>query len=64
MSGTEERLEETLCRGIPLAGTPGQTYVERRGITMDIADAAGIRYVGDFAGRPAVIVGLYDLYPA
>jgi hypothetical protein len=35
-------------------------YVERRGITMKVAEAAGVRYVGDFAGRPAVIVGLYD----
>jgi len=60
MPGTEERPEDTLSRAIPLAGTPGQTYVERRGIAVAIADAAGVRYVGDFAGRPAVIVGLYD----
>jgi hypothetical protein len=60
MSGTEESLEDTLSRGVQLAGTPGQRYVERRGIALEIADAAGVRYVGDFAGRPAVIVGLYD----
>lgn len=60
MPGTEERLEDTLRRGLPLAGTAGQAYVERRGITVEIAEAAGVRYVRDFAGRPAVIVGLYD----
>jgi hypothetical protein len=36
--------------------------VERRGIAIEIADAAGVRYAGDFAGRPAVIAGLYDHY--
>lgn len=60
MPGTEERLEDTLARGVPLAGTSGQKYVERRGITMEIAEATGVRYAADFAGRPAVIVGLYD----
>lgn len=60
MPGTEERLEDTLSRGIPLAGTLGQTYVERRGIALQIADSAGVRYASDFGGRPAVIVGLYD----
>lgn len=60
MPGTEEQLEDTLARGIPLAGTPGQAYVQRRGIAVEIADAAGVRYLGDFAGRPAAIVGLYD----
>jgi hypothetical protein len=60
MPGTEERLEETLVRGRPLAATAGQTYVERRGIAVEIAEAAGVRYAADFAGRAAVIAGLYD----
>ena len=60
MPGTDEPLGQTLARGIPLAGTPGQAYVERRGIAVAVADAAGVRYAADFAGRPAVIAGLYD----
>src|SRR5438309_1888912 len=60
MPGTEERLDETLARGLPLAGTAGQAYVERRATTVDLAEAAGVRYAADFGGRPAVIVGLYD----
>jgi hypothetical protein len=60
MPGTEERLEDTLARSVPLAGTAAQKYVERRGIPVGIAEAAGVRYAADFAGRPAVIVGLYD----
>lgn len=60
MPGTNEELGDTLARGAPLAGTAGEMYVQRRGITMKVAEAAGVRYVDDFAGRPAVIVGLYD----
>lgn len=60
MPGTAERLEEALARSIPLAGTAGQAYVERRGITVQVAEAAGVRYAGDFAGRAAVVAGLYD----
>jgi hypothetical protein len=60
LPGTTESPQETLARATPLVGTPGQAYVERRGIPVGIADAAGVRYMCDFAGRPAVIVGLYD----
>jgi hypothetical protein len=45
---------------VPLAGTPGQAYVERRGIPIGIADSAGLRFARDFAGRPAVVQPLYD----
>jgi hypothetical protein len=51
---------DLLAGSSPLPGTPGQSYVERRAIPVDIAHAAGVRYVPDFAGRPAVIVPLYD----
>jgi hypothetical protein len=43
-----------------LSGTPGQTYVERRGISLAVAEAAGLRYAPEFAGRPAVIAALYN----
>lgn len=49
-----------LARAVPLAGTPGQDYVERRGIPLWIATDAGIRFDPDFAGRPAVLAGLRD----
>ena len=60
MPGKQESLEETFARGIPLAGTAGQAYVERRGIAVEVADSAGLRYAADFAGRAAVVAGLYD----
>lgn len=60
MPGTGESPEELLARAAPLAGTPGQAYVERRGVPVDIAEAAGVRFVGDFGGRPAVVVPLRD----
>jgi hypothetical protein len=53
-------LEEALTSAVSLAGTPGQEYVERRGIPLGVAEAAGVRFASDWGGRPAVIVGLYD----
>src|SRR6202035_3843060 len=60
MPGTQESLEQTLVRTVPLKETPGQSYVERRGISLDVAHAAGTRFAPDFAGRPAVVQPLYD----
>ena len=60
MPGTGELPGERLARALPLAGTPGQAYVARRGVPGDVADAAGVRFDGDFGGRPAVLVALRD----
>lgn len=43
-----------------LRATVGQAYVERRGIPLAVADAAGLRFDPDWAGRPAVLVGVHD----
>jgi hypothetical protein len=53
-------MRELLAAAALLTGTPGQEYVERRGIPVAIAHDAAVRYAADWAGRPAVIVGLYD----
>lgn len=60
MPCTGESPGERLARAVPLAGTPGQAYVERRGVPGDIADAAGVRFDRDFGGRPAVLVAMRD----
>lgn len=39
----------------PLAGTPGQSYIEKRGIPLEIANSAGITFSENFGGRPAVL---------
>lgn len=57
---TGESPDERLARAQPLAGTPGQAYVERRGIALAVADAAGLRFDPDWGGRAAVLVGLHD----
>jgi len=53
-------MRELLAAAAPIAGTPGEEYVERRGIPVAVAQAAGVRYAADWDGRPAVIIGLYD----
>jgi Toprim-like len=60
MPGTGTSPAELLARAVPLAGTPGQAYVERRGVPIEIADTAGVRFEADFGGRAAVIVALRD----
>src|SRR5437899_3014069 len=60
MLGTGESPAERLARAVALAGTPGQAYVERRGVPVDIAAAAGVRFDANFGGRPAVLAPLHD----
>lgn len=60
MPGSNESPAQRLAHALPLADTPGQAYVEKRGIPVAIADAAGLRFDADWNGRPAVLVGLYD----
>ncbi len=52
--------DERIARAAPLAATPGEAYVERRGIPLAVADAAGMRFDPDWDGRAAVLIGLYD----
>jgi hypothetical protein len=52
--------EEIYARALPLIGSQGQAYAERRCVPVEIADAAGVRFDPDFAGRPAVLVPMRD----
>ena len=60
MPGTGESPEQLFARAVPLTGTPGQEYVERRGVSVDVADAAGLMFDRDFGGRPAVVFAMRD----
>jgi len=60
LPGTRESPEAVLARTVPLSGTPGEAYAQRRGIPVTMAEAAGVRYADDFDGRPAVVVALHD----
>ncbi|HEX8113858.1 MAG TPA: toprim domain-containing protein [Kofleriaceae bacterium] len=60
LPGTALGPAECLARAQPLEGTDGQAYVERRGIAVAIATAAGVRFCPDWAGRPAVVIALRD----
>jgi Toprim-like len=60
MPSTNEAPQERIDSGVPLLGTPGEAYVERRGIPVAVAHAAGIRFDPDWHGRPAVICPMFD----
>ncbi len=60
MPGTGENPGERLTQAVPLAGTPGTAYIERRAVPVPVADAAGVRFDANFGGRPAVVVPLRD----
>jgi hypothetical protein len=49
-----------LAAAVPIAGTPGGRYLERRGIPVDVAVAAGVLYAASWCGRPAVVFPLRD----
>src|SRR5215469_9894858 len=57
--GTHETPQDFMNRALPLLGTVGQAYIERRGIPLEVAEAAGARFTPNFAGRPAIVVALY-----
>ena len=60
MVRTGETAKERLARALLLMGTPGQTYIEKRGIPVNVAHDAGVRFDPDWDGRPAVIVPMRD----
>jgi Toprim-like len=60
MPKTGETPESRLANAVPLMGTPGQSYVEKRGIPVDIAHEAGVCFDSDWDGRAAVLVPMRD----
>lgn len=60
MPVTGESPDRVLELSEPLSGTAGAAYVERRGIPLDVADTAGVRFAPGFNGRPAVLVAMRD----
>ena len=56
---THETPEEFMNGALPVSGTAGQAYIERRGIPLDVAEAAKMKFAPNFAGRPAVVVLLH-----
>jgi Toprim-like len=60
MPVTGETPQERLARSFSLLDTPGQHYIEKRGIPVDIAHNAGIRFDPDWNGRAAIIAPMFD----
>lgn len=60
LPGSNETPAERFALTLTLAGSPGQAYVERRGIPTALATAAGVRFDPAFGGRPALVVPLQD----
>ncbi len=57
---TGETPQQRLEASLPIEGTPGQKYLEKRGIPLPIAQNAGLRYDANWNGREAVIVPMRD----
>jgi len=60
MPGSQESPADRFKLAAPLAGTAGQAYVEKRGVPLQVAEAARVRFDADFGGRPAVLAPLLD----
>jgi hypothetical protein len=59
MPGSGLLPETVFANALPVAGTPGQQYAQRRGVPVGIAGAT-LRFEENFAGRPAVLAVLRD----
>jgi Toprim-like len=62
MPGTGESPQEILSKALPLAGTLGKDYIEKRGIPFAVAHESGVRFDPNYGGQPAVIVPLHDQF--
>jgi hypothetical protein len=60
MPVTGEAPQHRLNCGLLLTGTPAQAYIEKRGIPIDIAHEAGVRFDADWNGRSAVIAPMFN----
>jgi Toprim-like len=60
MPGTGTSPAELYARAVPVGGTAGQAYVERRCVPAAVAAAVGVRFAADFGGRAAVVVAVRD----
>ncbi len=58
LSGSGESAGELLGRSLPLAGTAGAAYVEGRRVPQAVGAGAGVRFLPDLLGRPAVLAPL------
>ncbi len=47
---------------VPITDTPGAAYLQGRGVPVELADVAGVRYSRSWAGRRAVLFPLHSRY--
>ncbi len=55
MPGTQKGPEELYDNALALKGTPGELYVKKRGIPLEVANTEGLRFAPSFNKRPAVV---------
>lgn len=56
-----ESAADLLARALPLQGTDGAGYTERRRVPVAVAAGAGVRFLPDLEGRAAVVAPLRGL---
>jgi len=47
-------------KSVPLEGTPGAVYLQRRGIPWELGEKAGVRFIGSWHGRAALVFPLLN----
>jgi DNA primase len=61
MPVTGETALQRLDFSMPIEGTMGQLYIEKRGIQLSTAQEASLRYDANWNGREAIIVPMRDM---
>jgi len=60
MPYSNESPKERFARSVPLQGTPGHVYVQNRGVSVEAACAANVRFDENYNHRAAVLVPMQD----
>jgi DNA-directed RNA polymerase subunit RPC12/RpoP len=59
-SDCEAKLSQVLKDAVPVFGTAGAKYIEKRGIPIELASPANVLFSTDFYGRPAVLFPMHN----
>ncbi len=59
-SDSAAKLSQVLKDAVPIFGTDGAKYIEKRGIPIELASEANVLFSNNFYGRPAVLFPMHN----